>query len=358
MKINMKSFIFSLIGAGFLLGFISCSDWTSTTKEDIENHVIGDLYSKRDSAKWAAEDERQKENAAAYQKYIENLQAYKKTKHPIMFGWFNAWQPDGAGKYGKLSQIPDSMDVISIWGSWGALSAEKIKELHEVQSKGTKVIIGWIVTSIGDQIRWGRNTWPANDSVAIVEYAKAICDTINKYGYDGFDLDYEPSYAAEGGGTYCGSIVSCYQNSGKEKEILFMKTMRQLLGPNKLMHINGSIHWLDKTAAQYFDRFVVQSYNYSNSGGYKSVEGSYQNWIRNIMERLNIRQDQIVFTESFQGGGAERRANFPRTYSGYVNYLKGNLGGVGVFHINEDAFEDDSYRNIRAAINMMNPSVR
>ena len=68
MKINMKSFIFSLIGAGFLLGFISCSDWTSTTKEDIENHVIGDLYSKRDSAKWAAEDERQKENAAAYQK--------------------------------------------------------------------------------------------------------------------------------------------------------------------------------------------------------------------------------------------------------------------------------------------------
>ena len=40
-----------------------------------------------------------------------------------------------------------------------------------------------------------------------------------------------------------------------------MKTMRELLGPDKLFHLNGSIHWLDPRAAQYFDRFVVQSYN-------------------------------------------------------------------------------------------------
>ena len=34
-----------------------------------------------------------------------------------------------------------------------------------------------------------------------------------------------------------------------------MKTMRELLGPDKLFHLNGSIHWLDPRAAQYFDRF-------------------------------------------------------------------------------------------------------
>lgn len=357
MKINMRSFIFSLIGSSMALGFFSCSEWTSATKEDIESQVVNDLYSKRDSAKWAAEDARNKENQAAYEKYLENLRAYKKTKHPIMFGWFNAWQPDGAGKYSKLSLIPDSMDVVSIWGNWHSLNADKIKELRAVQAKGTKVIIGWIVTSIGDQIRWGRNTWAADDKQAIKDYAQAIVDTINKYGYDGFDFDYEPSYAAEGGGTYCGNIVSCYQNTGKEKEIYFMQTMRQLLGPDKLFHINGSIHWLDASVASLFDRFVVQSYGYSGSGVI-GASSTFENWITQITARLGVSTDKIVFCESFQGSNATKRANFPGTYAQYVNYKDGKLGGVGVFHINEDAFEDDAYRNIRAAINIMNPSVR
>ena len=91
-----------------------------------------------------------------------------------MFGWFNAWQPDGAGKYPRLSLLPDSMDVVSIWGNWHSLSEEKIKELRSVQAKGTKVIIGWIIEDIGDQIKWGRDQWPADDTQAIKEYAQAI----------------------------------------------------------------------------------------------------------------------------------------------------------------------------------------
>ena len=296
------------------------------------------------------EEKRHKENEAAYEKYLENLRAYKSTKHPIMFGWFNAWQPDGAGKYPRLSLLPDSMDVVSIWGNWHSLSEEKIKELRSVQAKGTKVIIGWIIEDIGDQIKWGRDQWPADDTQAIKEYAQAIVDTINKYGYDGFDYDYEPSYASPfKPGNHCGNLTSCSRDYNKEKEILFMKTMRELLGPDKLFHLNGSIHWLDPRAAQYFDRFVVQSYNGSAS--------SFERWTNDIQNRLNIKPEQLVFTESFQNKPGAR-SRFPGTYAGYVASKQGNVGGIGVFHINEDAFEDEAYVNIRKAISIMNPPVK
>ena len=91
----MRNTIFTFIGVALLVGFVACDDWTSPEKLDVENEAVGDLYSKRDSIKWAEEEKRHKENEAAYEKYLENLRAYKSTKHPIMFGWFNAWQPVG-----------------------------------------------------------------------------------------------------------------------------------------------------------------------------------------------------------------------------------------------------------------------
>lgn len=346
----MRKLLLLCIGAIMLTGIASCDEWNRPEALDRETEAVNELYSKRDSAKWSEEDKRHEENEAAYEKYLENLRAYKKTKHPIMFGWFNAWQPDGAGKYPKLSLLPDSMDVVSIWGNWHSLTEEKIKELRAVQAKGTKVVIGWIIEDIGDQIKWGRENWPEDDKEAIVDYAKAIVDTINKYGYDGFDYDYEPSYASPfKPGNHCGNLTSCSQNYNKENEILFMKTMRELLGPDKLFHLNGSINWLDPSAAQYFDRFVVQSYGGS--------AGTFDSWISSIKSRLNIRTDQIVFCESFENKAALARKLFPATYGGYVVSKDGDIGGVGVYHINEDAKEDNTYINIRTAISIMNPPV-
>ena len=82
----MRNTIFTFIGVALLVGFVACDDWTSPEKLDVENEAVGDLYSKRDSIKWAEEEKRHKENEAAYEKYLENLRAYKSTKHPIMCG--------------------------------------------------------------------------------------------------------------------------------------------------------------------------------------------------------------------------------------------------------------------------------
>lgn len=346
----MRNLLFMCVSAIILISVFACDEWNTPEALDLEDKAVQDLYSKRDSAKWAEEDKRHEENEKAYQQYLENLRAYKKTKHPIMFGWFNAWQPDGDDKYKKLSLIPDSMDVVSIWGNWHSLTEEKIKELREVQAKGTKVVIGWIIEDIGDQIKWGRENWPADDKEAIVAYAKAIVDTINKYGYDGFDYDYEPSFKSPfKPGNHCGNLTSCSQKYGKENEILFMKAMRELLGPDKLFHLNGSIDWLDPSAAKYFDRFVFQTYN--------SGAATFDAWLTPTIERLNIRADQIVFCESFEHSVPKKRQDFPKTYAEYVVAKGGDIGGIGVYHINEDAKEDNTYINIRTAISIMNPPV-
>ena len=69
----MRNTIFTFIGVALLVGFVACDDWTSPEKLDVENEAVGDLYSKRDSIKWAEEEKRHKENEAAYEKYLENL---------------------------------------------------------------------------------------------------------------------------------------------------------------------------------------------------------------------------------------------------------------------------------------------
>ena len=100
---------------------------TKVENINIEDDALKGLYSGRDSLKWAKEDSIRKkniqdsinlanENARLYALYIEDLKAYKKSKHPIMFGWFNSWNPDAPGPYSQLNLLPDSMDIVSIWG--------------------------------------------------------------------------------------------------------------------------------------------------------------------------------------------------------------------------------------------------
>lgn len=364
----MKKLYILVIVAIFTGGIFSC---TKIESLNIEETAVKELYSKRDSLKWIEEDAARKknledsiaisaENARLYELYLEDLREYKKSKHPVMFGWFNSWNPAAPGDYSQLVSIPDSMDIVSIWGGPFNLNNEKKAQLKEVQTKGTKVVIGWIIENIGDQIVWDKTFWPDEPEDAIRAYAQAITDSIHKYGYDGFDIDYEPSYASPfKAGMHCGdwsnpwelnkALISCSRDSNKEYENLFFKTMRELLGPDKILNINGSVHWLDPSSAKYFNYFVVQSYN-----------GSHASWTSSVINRLGeagVTKDQIIYTETFQNNEANRK-NFMRYATFVTNTLNGEAGGIGAFHINEDAFDGANYKHVRAAIAQMNPSIK
>ncbi|MCS2584965.1 glycoside hydrolase family 18 [Bacteroides sp. BFG-551] len=51
------------------------------------------------------------------EEYYAALREYKKSDHPLTFGWFGSWSPQGAASlYYSLKSIPDSVDIVSILG--------------------------------------------------------------------------------------------------------------------------------------------------------------------------------------------------------------------------------------------------
>ena len=379
----MKNKIKTLIAMSFLAGaMFSC---TEVEPLALDGQAAKDLYENRDKDKWAAEDAQKEqniqdsiriseENKRKYELYLADLVEYKKTKHLVMFGWFNSWSATTPSEYSQLNLIPDSMDIVSIWGNRWDLDEARMEQLKEVQSKGTKVIVGYIVENVGNGLNHPKNTWSDDPEEGVIGYAKSILDSIAKYNYDGFDIDYEPSYSSPfKPGNHCGDwprdenwdidwdnwyidkpIISCSSSENKELENLFFQTLRDGLNElavknNKqyLLNLNGSIHYLDPAMAGLFDYFVPQSYN-----------GGYSSWTGQITSHLGQdTKDKIIYTQTFENNKTNRD-NF-LNYAKFVkDELGGEAGGIGAYHINEDTFYDNKYMNVRSCITYMNPPIK
>lgn len=73
--------------------------------------------------------------------YFEALRQYKNSKHQLCFGWFGNWTATGSAMSTRLDNVPDSVDIISIWGNTYNLTPEMKADMAYVQQKkGTKVI--------------------------------------------------------------------------------------------------------------------------------------------------------------------------------------------------------------------------
>lgn len=159
---------------------------------DLERQAVEDLYNNRDKEKWEKEDLLKKqnyedsiriaeENKAKYALYLQDLREYKSTKHPVMFGWFNAWSAVTPGDYANLTLIPDSMDIVSIWGNCFNIDEKRLKQMRTVQEKGTKVTVGWIIENVGNGIsNRAKNEWSSDPETGVKEYAQAILDSVAK----------------------------------------------------------------------------------------------------------------------------------------------------------------------------------
>lgn len=79
--------------------WVSCNDWTESEAKD---------YFEGPS-----------------EEYYAALRAYKKSDHPKAFGWFGNWTGEGASLVNSMAGIPDSVDVVSIWGIGRILQKRK-----------------------------------------------------------------------------------------------------------------------------------------------------------------------------------------------------------------------------------------
>ena len=122
----MKKLLYIIFGVMGALMFIQCSDWTEMEPKFTEPVNIN------------GED------------YYKALREYKKSDHPIVFGWYSEWTGTGTNMNNQLRGIPDSMDIVSLWGGAFNLTEAQKSDLKEVrEKKGLRVLYCQHITDIG-----------------------------------------------------------------------------------------------------------------------------------------------------------------------------------------------------------------
>ena len=238
--------------------------------------------------------------------YYEALRAYKKSDHPVAFGWFGNWVGAGASLENSLRGLPDSVDFVSIWGNWRNLSPERKADLEYAQTVlGTRALVCFIVQNVGDQLtpegEDATTFWGEGDE-AIVKYANAICDTIDKYGYDGFDYDYEPHYGHRGN-------ISGVPAAEK----VFVETLSRRLGPksgtNKMLVIDGEPQSINAELGPLFNYFIVQAYQCGGDFDLDNRLGETIEHYDGILEPEAVAKKYIV-TENFENYALDTAKSF------------------------------------------------
>lgn len=290
--------------------------------------------------------------------YYSNLRAYKKTDHPIFFGWFGGTGSMGNPEIpGVMDQIPDSVDIVALWGGMppiGSYNYETMQKTREL--KGTQFVI--TIFGSGVQALMVKNDnalFLADTMAAIDKVAKSISDTIDKYKIDGFDLDYEPSF---GDKSIFGSSGGSATND-KYTQRLF-KALSQYLGPKsgtgKLLIIDGQG---DVGIEPYIDYFMQQAYGSSSPSNLQSRLNTYGGGV--------IPARKFVPCENFESYWASGGVNFNDPVRGimpsllgfaYWNPVSGRKGGCGTYHAEYEYALDPDFKYARMAIQIMNPAAQ
>ena len=331
----MKNFL-KYVAALAIVGafFVACSDWTDPERE-ITQHPDQQSPILRDNA------------------YYQALREYKKTKHKIAFGWYGSWTAVGASYQTRLQSAPDSMDIISIWSQWHSLTPEQIADKEFVQKiKGTKVTFTIFSDKMPEpfltEIGGGEYT-----DEAIEAYAKAYCkDSMDKYGYDGIDVDYEPGYGASG--PFVG-----HDNELFRKLILAMsKYVGPKSGTGRLLMIDGVPYAVHADVADCFDYGIVQAYA---SGGYTDLQGRFDN-----ADAKGWNPEQYIFAENFESywknGGVTHSCRDGQSVNSLLgmarfNPTQGFGAGFGAYHMEyEYGNSAMPYKYMREAIQDVNPA--
>lgn len=311
------------------------------------------------------------------EEYYANLRAYKKSDHPIAFGWWLASggspSSDMATRYATL---PDSMDIISLWG--GLPKDEQAwKELRHCQEvKGTRFVICMFGSGVeglmkknfpelapDEVVTQAQSRRALTDSVALQKLmaaidgvAKSINDTIEKHRLDGFDLDYEPNFGDksifgygprnDGGCIYTQRLFQALS-----------KYMGPMSDTGKLLIIDGEN---EKGIIPYIDYLVQQAYD---SHSYADLEQRYNRYGFNGA----LPSKKFVVTENMQkwgGFGANFTVDGKNVGSvigmAMWNPTTGRKGGFGAYIIDADYYTNPTrpYETIRRGIQIQNPAVQ
>ncbi len=343
--------------------------------------------------------------------YYKALRDYKNSDHQIAFSYYSAWTGVGTNMQSSLMGLPDSVDLISLWGGWKNPTEAQLKDLRAAQQKkGLKAMICFLVLDMGAGVTpdpteaekatlkegeswthkyWGWSTAQTPEGkaarrAAVVKYANAICDLIEKYGYDGFDIDAEPNYSHPFSTNY--EMWRMDREDGVSTLMtLFIETLGKRIGPmaeteagrKRILAVDGEPDALPPTHAKYFNYFIIQAYG--DGVGYGN--GHFQGMLRAYKDVLSVEEicKKSIFVVNFESGatrggqaGLGQILNFA-LQNPVVDGVTYRKGGVGAFRVDLEyaittpdvvngidmsPVKGLSYPWWRRAIQLMNPTIK
>lgn len=360
-----------------LAGFMSCDDWTDT-----------------DSKRVVEPDGKSDE-------YYENLRRWKaETQHDMSFGWYGFWSGTGVNLKNTMKGLPDSLHMISVWGPWlpSTLNEAKKADMELIQKvKGTKVLACSFAVFVGNGITentpeelasWGWTWQHGNNNsckvcvatdpteraaqiASIEKYAKAMADSVIAGGYDGLDIDYEPTWTS-------GSL-----SNHKENMEELMRALGQYMGPKSdnphlILAVDGEVQDLTKGTVPYLNYLIQQNY-WTNQGRSDAVlNGRLKTVIDHLSSEefsaediANMYFTTINFESYVVGGGGPGVTDYQKADGTRTNYLQGHAewqpeyngqtlrkAGYGSFHIEAEYTVPNKsgfYPWTRAALNAVHP---
>jgi hypothetical protein len=366
----MKMLKYALVAA-MALASVACSKWTDDERLTFDNQK--DLKRAIPFIELTSADQL----TAEQQKYYSELRAWKQTPHVRGFGWFGGWTAKGTDPQKYLRMLPDSVDIVSLWGTHGNLTeAQKtdLKLFREV--KGGKVLLCWIVQNLGDQLTpQGKNAtdyWVTEKGggdflEGVKAYANAICDTIEKYDLDGFDLDYEPGYGHSGN---MATTTAWISETGNVNMYTFIKTLYDRLNPKgRIVVMDGEPYYMNRATSKMVSYYIYQAYDESttaralqkleNGGTYGYDEDDYlDNWEGKSFLTLEFQKYSKTggFPRYTSSNPEIQKLDAGRQIMDYATMLMPNgkrIAGIGTYHMELDT-EGGSYRFLRQALNAGN----
>ncbi|KDU79798.1 hypothetical protein HMPREF1121_00541 [Porphyromonas sp. KLE 1280] len=366
----MKMLKYALVAA-MALASVACSKWTDDERLTFDNQK--DLKRAIPFIELTSADQL----TAEQQKYYSELRAWKQTPHVRGFGWFGGWTAKGTDPQKYLRMLPDSVDIVSLWGTHGNLTeAQKtdLKLFREV--KGGKVLLCWIIQNLGDQLTpQGKNAtdyWVTEKGggdflEGVKAYANAICDTIEKYDLDGFDLDYEPGYGHSGN---MATTTAWISETGNVNMYTFIKTLYDRLNPKgRIVVMDGEPYYMDRATSKMVSYYIYQAYDESttaralqkleNGGTYGYGEDDYlDNWEGKSFLTLEFQKYSKTggFPRYTSSNPEIQKLDAGRQIMDYATMLMPNgkrIAGIGTYHMELDT-EGGSYRFLRQALNAGN----
>lgn len=301
-----------LVGTG-----VSCSKWTQP-----EPLMPTDL-----SGNSMTEEEQEQHYA--------NIRAYRESDHQIMMGYYQGWGGVTQDFKTSLMGLPDSLDIISMWGAgFNYTEAQKADLKEAQQKKGLKCLLVFIAHSIGTQITpswvmdaseenpvrvknrytgeyetytdaikarrvfWGLDPEDGTDNTAEMDakgvkaaelYADSLCHIINNVLYlDGFDWDMEYGWdVGDNLGDLIGDKGKITKQAGHDRTLAFVKRMREGLG-DKILLIDGEPARLPAPeACVYFDYFANQVYSTKDSNASKRSDTYLDGYLQGIVDAFS-----------------------------------------------------------------------